>query len=63
MNYLDWDRIKEEQCPMCGYQLIEGDTHWTCDNHKQPFKISNERFLEIQRNLQEQEDFSWPYQI
>lgn len=61
MNYLDWNRILEEQCPSCGYQMKEEGNSWICDNHKgKPFTIPTQRFLEIQRDLKAKQDFSFP---
>lgn len=59
MNF-NWENLLEEQCPSCGWQMIQRGDFWYCDQHKQEFKISNERFVSLQREMQEKRDFSFP---
>lgn len=57
MKNLNWENLLEEQCPMCGWSLEEKDNEYTCNQHKEPYRISKQRFTEIRRDLQEKEDF------
>lgn len=58
---LNWENIKNDSCPACGYFMTETDKGWECNNHRgKPFSIPKKRFVEIKRDLQEKEDFAFP---
>jgi hypothetical protein len=58
---LNWENLKEDGCPACGYAMEQEKTKWVCKNHKgNPFIIPYEKVIEIKRSLQEKEDFAFP---
>lgn len=58
---LNWENLKNDSCPACGYFMEETSKGWECKNHKgQSFFIPKEKFISIKRDLQEKEDFAFP---
>jgi len=58
-DYLDWDKIKEDCCPACGWKMEEEPLNYVCKRHERIFKISRSKYRELKRKFQEEEDFSW----
>lgn len=57
---LDWDNLKNDSCPACGFFLEETEKGYECKQHKQSFFIPKEKFIKIKRDLQEKDDFAFP---
>ena len=57
--YLDWDKIKQDCCPSCGWKMEEEPLNFVCKRHEEPFKIGRTKYQELKRRLQDEEQFSW----
>jgi hypothetical protein len=60
MTYnLDWDKLKEDCCPSCGWVLSETSKGMECNRHKQPFFIPLEKYRKIKNDLEEQDYYAF----